>query len=1141
MARQLRRATLLAPFMLLAGFLALSCFDNTTGPRIFQGQFALAPQFASSVAQIVAIDRFRVLLRRTSDSSVALDTVITVVPGSDSVDLSLSVPMLTSSETFLLTLSLITPAGDTAFQAGPTTVTASSSGSAPPAIPVTVVYVGVGAQAVSVRIVTDGASVFFGDTVTLAAEALDSTGGAIPGTPIAWGSLDTLRARVPNATQGNVVGAIQRGTARITATLPTGLADTSGLRVQPLPVRAAVESGNNQSAQVAALLAQPVRFRVKAADSLGVSGLKVRFSVATGGGSLNLDSAVTNDSGRVDVQWTLGPSTGTQTIRARVAAAFADSVITASATALGGIPDSLAFVVAPVTTTAGRVIAPPIQVAVLDSFGNTVTGVTTAVTLAIRAGTGTAGAILQGTTTQSAVAGIATFADLRIDSAGTAYRLDATATGLAGATSSGFDVGPPGLVVWLAATSGNWSDGARWSTGAPPSPLDTVLITQAGTYTVTLDVAAAFAALIIGGSTGSQTLAVNGQTVTVGNSLAVVPNGVMDFGSGTITGPGAVSIYGALNWTGGTMNDTGATLVGPGGLLRIDGGGAKYLQARTLVNDGTIVFPPGTGTGSLYLSDAATIDNLGLVDVGTDASLVHLSGLPSTFTNAGTFQKSGGVGTTNVADVFTNTTSGTIAGAGNLQFTGTFTNDGAVSPGTSLAPTAVLAFGGNQALQQTSAVDIELNGTAVGTQHDQWSLGGTVALDGALNLTTGFTPQLNDNFLVMTFASRTGQFGSITGLGDLYPTTGTSLTLDTVWQPTALSIKADGQIAFSSDSAGGLPLFSGLIRTNASSTFRVNVSPEGRLFDAYPRWSPDRARLVHTPNDSLKIVDAGEGGTSVQLVTDMWARRARYSPNGIHLAFECGGIASGITDVCTIADVTNPAAGMGDGTGKAVVTDSVNAGLSGPPAFAWNPTNPSQLAVVRDTLILGWATSRVYLMNYDGTGVTLLRTLPGARRIVETMDWSPDGTMLAFSVRNDSTGGQQIWTLTVPGGVVDTVSAPAGFGAVLPVFSPDGAEILFLRDAGSCEMHYVITSAATGVERVEIPTTLYCEGATDAGHDWSPDGSQMVLVDGSLTEPNLVYVVPSSVAAASYLSLRSLVGWPLGFLNASSRNPSWRP
>ncbi len=303
--------------------------------------------------------------------------MITIVPGTDSVDLSLTVPMFTSSETFFLTLSLITPAGDTAFQAGPTTVTPSATSGKAPAIPLTVVYTGVGSHAKSVRILTDTARVFFGDTVTLAAEALDSNGVAIPGTPIAWASLDTLRARVPNVAQGRVLGVSQRGRARITATLLTGPADTTGVLVQPVPARAAVEAGNNQAAQVATLLSQPVRFRVKAADSLGVSGVMVKFSVLSGGGSLNLDSAETNDSGRVEVQWTLGPTSGAQSIRARIRAAFADSVVTANAKALAGPPDSLAVNAGDAqTAVAGTALATAPSVVVRDSLGNLVPGAT---------------------------------------------------------------------------------------------------------------------------------------------------------------------------------------------------------------------------------------------------------------------------------------------------------------------------------------------------------------------------------------------------------------------------------------------------------------------------------------------------------------------------------------------------------------------------------------------------------------------------------------------------------------------------------------------------------------------------------------------------------------------------------------------
>ena len=233
-----------------------------------------------------------------------------------------------------------------------------------------------------------------------------------------------------------------------------------------------------------------------------------------------------------------------------------------------------------------------------------------------------------------------------------------------------------------------------------------------------------------------------------------------------------------------------------------------------------------------------------------------------------------------------------------------------------------------------------------------------------------------------------------------------------------------------------------------------------------------------------------------------------------------------------------------DGAGKVFVTDSVNLALGGPAAFAWNPVNANQLAVVRDTVIdVAATTSRIYLVNHDGSGVTPVTTLPPARRVVETMDWSPDGTMLAFGVINDSTGAQQIWTLTLSGTLLDTVSSPASFARdSRPVFSPDGTEILFLRDTGSCELHYVITSSTTGVERVELPNQLYCEGGPQAaGHDWSPDGSQIVLVDGSLSDPNMVYVVPSNVTAVEYLSARALVGRALGTTTASDRHPSWRP
>lgn len=105
---------------------------------------------------------------------------------------------------------------------------------------------------------------------------------------------------------------------------------------------------------------------------------------------------------------------------------------------VGSIPRKLAFVVQPSATPSGA-IEPPVQVAVQDENGNIMASASTNVTVAI--GTNPSGGTLSGTTTVSAVRGVAVFSNLILDKRGMGYTLTAGATGLIGATSSPFDVG----------------------------------------------------------------------------------------------------------------------------------------------------------------------------------------------------------------------------------------------------------------------------------------------------------------------------------------------------------------------------------------------------------------------------------------------------------------------------------------------------------------------------------------------------------------------------------------------------------------------------------------------------------------------------------------------------------------------------
>jgi hypothetical protein len=104
----------------------------------------------------------------------------------------------------------------------------------------------------------------------------------------------------------------------------------------------------------------------------------------------------------------------------------------------------LTFTVGPSAVSQGAVVAPPVVVTAFDSLDNAATDFTGDVRLVLRQnGTVVNGALSGGTAT--AVAGVATFANLRINNAGAAYTLAAAFGGAAPlAESAPFTVTPPG-------------------------------------------------------------------------------------------------------------------------------------------------------------------------------------------------------------------------------------------------------------------------------------------------------------------------------------------------------------------------------------------------------------------------------------------------------------------------------------------------------------------------------------------------------------------------------------------------------------------------------------------------------------------------------------------------------------------------
>ena len=102
-----------------------------------------------------------------------------------------------------------------------------------------------------------------------------------------------------------------------------------------------------------------------------------------------------------------------------------------------GAPTSVAFLQQPTNATAGVTLAPAVTARILDSSGNVCTGSSAAVSVAFVSNPG--GATLGGTLTQNAVSGVATFANLSVNLAGS-YSLQATSAGVSAGNSGSFAI-----------------------------------------------------------------------------------------------------------------------------------------------------------------------------------------------------------------------------------------------------------------------------------------------------------------------------------------------------------------------------------------------------------------------------------------------------------------------------------------------------------------------------------------------------------------------------------------------------------------------------------------------------------------------------------------------------------------------------
>ena len=214
----------------------------------------------------------------------------------------------------------------------------------------------------------------------------DAKGSPVNGVPVTFtvaeggGSLtklvDTTRSgglATTNWTLGE-----RAGTQRITAsaTALTSIDFTATARAGA-PSTIATNGGTGQSVVVGTAVLTPPAVIVKDRFTNPVPGVSVVFTVASGGGTIVGNAAITNSAGvAAATSWTMGTTVGANTLTAlALTSGITGNPVTFSATATAGAAARLTAVGSTsLTGTVAKALSPVPQVKVTDASGNAVAG-----------------------------------------------------------------------------------------------------------------------------------------------------------------------------------------------------------------------------------------------------------------------------------------------------------------------------------------------------------------------------------------------------------------------------------------------------------------------------------------------------------------------------------------------------------------------------------------------------------------------------------------------------------------------------------------------------------------------------------------------------------------------------------------------
>jgi Tol biopolymer transport system component len=278
-------------------------------------------------------------------------------------------------------------------------------------------------------------------------------------------------------------------------------------------------------------------------------------------------------------------------------------------------------------------------------------------------------------------------------------------------------------------------------------------------------------------------------------------------------------------------------------------------------------------------------------------------------------------------------------------------------------------------------------------------------------------------------------------------------------------------------------------------------------------WSPDSTRLAFHAMEGVNYVVPARGGESVKVAPPasttepiFFDYAARWSPDGSRLAIERRGPFNRYGPPPWCCQIWLAAA---DGSSSTLLG-------GGPPPAEWL-TEPAWSPDGRIAYVTGprtsfgtadYARAEVWVSNADGSGRRRLVAASPDQRNISNLQWSADGTRLAYVVELDggwsprwvsNDGAQSRW--------LGMIERPRHFWTRCCVFSPDAGRAVYATPGSDGAMEVRVTHEVEADRR--IADGISSQGAfwlTTAS--WSPDGERLTYVsDGECPTELAVHAV----------------------------------